>query len=248
MLARTGDLRRHQHDAGAREEGGMPIDETWEPLRIAVYRGFAETGRPPTVAALAATVRRPEAEVVGGLEALAEAHHLVLRDGAIVLAHPFASISFGFSVMGSRTLYWGGCAWDAFAIPHLVDAEPSALVATQCPACGTAHAWVVDRSGPPAGDQVVHFPTEAARVWDDVVRTCSRQRIFCRLDCVERWSASSGVPVGSVFDLATLWRLASRWYEGRLDSPYERRDPATAVAFFAEVGLPPTFYESLVQG
>jgi hypothetical protein len=221
------------------------LDENLERLRLAVYRGFAATGAPPMVEALADTLDRSTADVVAGLEALADAHHLVLRDGRIVLAHPFASTNFGFSVMGERTLYWGGCAWDAFAIPHLVDAEPSALVATQCPACGTPHAWVVDRSAPPTGDQVVHFPTEAARVWDDVVRTCSRQRIFCSRDCVERWSAASGVPVGSVFDLATLWRLASRWYEGRLDSPYERRDPATAVAFFAEVGLPREFYDSL---
>lgn len=223
----------------------MPIDEVLEQLRVAVYRGFAATGRPPTVPELSAEHGWSGHEITAGLDALADAHHLVLRDGEIVLAHPFASANFGFSVMGERTLYWGGCAWDAFAIPHLVDAEPSALVATRCPGCGRPHAWVVDRSGPPPGDQVVHFPTDAAHVWDDVVRTCSRQRIFCDRDCVDRWSASTGVPVGSVFDLATLWRLAARWYEGRLDSPYERRDPATAVAFFAEVGLPSSFYGSL---
>ncbi len=225
----------------------MPIDETLEQLRVTVYREFAATGRPPAVSALAATVGGTESEIAAGLEALAEAHHLVLRGGGIVLAHPFASTHFGFSVMGEHTLYWGGCAWDAFAIPHLVDAEPSALVATQCPGCGTPHAWVIDRSGPPAGDQVVHFPTEAARVWDDVVRTCSMQRIFCTRGCIVRWSDSTGVPMGSVFDLATLWRLASRWYEGRLDSPYERRDPATAIAFFTEVGMPREFYASLTQ-
>ena len=225
----------------------MTLDASQERLRLELYREFAATGRPPTVDALADALDQTPAAIADGLEALAEAHHVVLRDGQIVLAHPFASINFGFSVMGERTLYWGGCAWDAFAIPHLVDAEPSALIATQCPACGAPHAWVVDRAGPPTGEQVVHFPTEAARVWDDVVRTCSRQRIFCDRDCVDRWSASTGVPVGSVFDLATLWRLAARWYEGRLDSPYERRDPATAVAFFVEVGLPRAFYESLTS-
>jgi hypothetical protein len=225
----------------------MPLPETLEHLRVLIYRDFAATGAPPSRDRMAAAMGWTPAEVTGGLEALADAHHVVLRDDEIVLAHPFATTNFGFSVMGANTLYWGGCAWDAFAIPHLVDAEPSALVATQCPGCGRPHAWVVDRSGPPAGDQVVHFPTEAARVWDDVVRTCSRQRIFCDSQCVESWSAATGVPVGSVFDLATLWRLAARWYEGRLDSPYERRDPATAVAFFAEVGLPRAFSDSLAS-
>ena len=74
---------------------------------------------------------------------LHEARHVVLVDGAVVMAHPFASIPLGFSVMGERTLWWGGCAWDSFAIPHLVDAEPSVLVATTCPGCGAALAWVV---------------------------------------------------------------------------------------------------------
>ncbi len=224
----------------------MTADASLEALRLAVYRGFAETGRAPAHADLAAVTGWAETEIAGGLRQLAEQHHLALdADGGIVLAHPFATRNFGFSVMGERTLYWGGCAWDAFAIPNLVDDEPSALVATQCPGCGRPHAWVVDRSGPPAGDQVVHFPTDAVHVWDDVVRTCSMQRIFCSLDHVRDWSERTGVPVGATFDLATLWRLASRWYEGRLDSPYTRRDPATALRFFQDVGLPRDFWGGL---
>ena len=35
--------------------------------------------------------------------------------------------------MGRETLWWGGCAWDSFAVPHLVDREPEVLVSTQCP-------------------------------------------------------------------------------------------------------------------
>jgi hypothetical protein len=43
-------------------------------------------------------------------------------------------------------------------------------------------------------------------------------------------------------DLATLWRLASRWYEGRLDEGYERREPALAREYFREVGLAGPFW------
>jgi hypothetical protein len=43
-------------------------------------------------------------------------------------------------------------------------------------------------------------------------------------------------------DLPTLWRLASRWYEGRLEFGYARRDPATASAYFYEVGLRGPFW------
>jgi hypothetical protein len=64
----------------------------------------------------------------------------------IVMAHPFAAVPLG-----------GGCAWDSFALPHLLPVEPEVLVATRCPGCGAALAWVVDRDRPPAGEEVAHF-------------------------------------------------------------------------------------------
>jgi hypothetical protein len=43
-------------------------------------------------------------------------------------------------------------------------------------------------------------------------------------------------------DLATLWRLAQHWYDGRLDRGYQRRDPMTAAAYFRSVGLDGPFW------
>ena len=87
----------------------------------------------------------------GGRVALLSKSHQALVDG-------ISTVDLGFSVKGAHTLWWGGCAWDSFAIPHLVDAEPSVLVATRCPACDAALSWVVDRTEPPTGDQVAHRP------------------------------------------------------------------------------------------
>jgi hypothetical protein len=197
----------------------------------------------PTSAQLGEVTDLRQHEVDAAIRVLAAARHVVLdADGAIVLAHPFATRSFGFSVMGARTLWWGGCAWDSFAIPNLVADEPSVLVATTCPACATPHAWTVANDGPPSGDQVAHFLTPMHHVWDDVVHTCENQRIFCSEACVDAWLARTGNARGSTFDLATLWRLASRWYEGRLDSPYQRREPDEAAAYFASVGLTGDFW------
>ena len=56
------------------------------------------------------------------------------------------------------------------------------------------------------------------------------------------WLDRSGNERGYVMDLATLWRLASRWYEGRLERGYVRRDPITAAAYFREVGLVDPFW------
>jgi hypothetical protein len=100
-------------------------------------------------------------------------------DSEITMAHPFSTVPLGFSVMGRDTLWWGGCAWDSFALPHLLPDQGPMVVATTCPACDRAHALRVDDRVPPAGGQVAHFLVSAARMWDDVVYTCQNQRIFC---------------------------------------------------------------------
>ena len=122
-----------------------------EDLRLRIYTTFAATGRAPDVATLAAETGAGEDAVREGLRRLAAARHLVLdQDDAVVMAHPFASINLGFAVSGTSTLWWGGCAWDSFAIPRVIAGDREVLVATRCPACGTPHAWVVGRDEPPA--------------------------------------------------------------------------------------------------
>ena len=144
--------------------------------------------------------------------------------------------------MGAKTLWWGGCAWDSFAIPHLLPEEPDVLVATRCPACDTPHAWVVGREEPPVGDQVAHVLTPVPRIWDDVVHACGHQRLFCSRECVENWLAATDNDEGYVLDLPTLWRLARGWYTGRLDRGYVRRDPSSAAEYFRQVGLTGPFW------
>jgi hypothetical protein len=214
-----------------------------EALRVAVYRSFAETGRAPSERSLAALLDASPGEVADGLQALAAARHVVLdADGRIVLAHPFAAIPLGFAVMGTSVLWWGGCAWDSFALPHLLPAQSPVLVATRCPGCRRPLAWSVSHESPPAGREVAHFLVPVAHIWDDVVRTCSHQRLFCDAGCVDDWLADSGQPRGSVLTLDTLWRLASEWYAGRLEPGYTRREPSAAADYFRHVGLRGAFW------
>ncbi len=214
-----------------------------EDVRLAVYREFAEAGRAATAPELARVTGGTEDEVRDRLRQLAEARHLVLGpDGEIVMAHPFSAVPLGFSVMGSRTLWWGGCAWDSFALPHLLPDEPEVLVATRCPGCGRALSWVATRDGPPEGDEVAHFLVPARRMWDDVVHTCGNQRLFCDTACVQRWLDRTGQERGYVMDLALLWRLAAHWYDGRLSRGYVRRDPAGAAEYLYGVGLRGAFW------
>jgi hypothetical protein len=212
-------------------------------LRLTVFRTFAATGTAPDVDALSAELGLPAGDVRDGLRELQRQRHLALDDAdRIVMAHPFASIPLGFSVMGRTTLWWGGCAWDSFALPHVLTEEPDVLVATRCPACGQPHAWVVGRDEPPAGEQVAHFLVPVSDMWDDVVHTCRHQRLFCSLECVDMWLDETGHPQGYVLDLATLWKLASHWYDGRLEPSYRRRNPTEARAYFQDVGLTGPFW------
>ncbi len=219
----------------------MPLD--LEDLRLAIYASLASTGRAPDPAALGAGLGVEPDEIESGLRQLAAARLLALdSSGRIVLAHPFSAIDLGFSVKGRHTLWWGGCIWDSFAVPHLVPHEPEVLVATTCQGCGRAHAWVVGRDAPPAGDQLAHFLVPAARMWDDVVFTCSNQRVFCDEDCLGAWLAREGRQRGYTTDLATVWRLASGWYGGRLDRGYVRREPSAAHAYLRGAGLSGAFW------
>jgi len=217
-----------------------------EDVRLLVYGQLATLGHVETAEQLAATLRLSAEQATAALRALHARRDLVLDDAdRVVLAHPFATANFGFSVMGQATIWWGGCAWDAFAIPHLVPTEPDTLVATRCPQCRTPHAWNVTRAAPPDGDQTVHFATPMARVWDDVVHGCQHQRIFCGDACLDLYLAEhSPADPGFRFDVPTLWHLASRWYEGRLDRGYQRREPAAAASYFASVGLTGPFWDT----
>jgi hypothetical protein len=214
-----------------------------EDLRLAVYRAFAETGRAPQAGELAIQLGAEVRAVGAGLEELARARHLALGDrGQIVMAHPFSAVPLGFSVMGPRTLWWGGCAWDSFALPQLLPDHGEVLVATRCPACGRPHAWNVGSRRPPDGGQVAHFLVPAPRMWDDVVHTCRNQRLFCSEGCVDAWLAATGSARGYVMDLGTLWRLAEHWYDGRLERGYTRREPSQAAEYLRRVGLSGPFW------
>ena len=217
------------------------LSETAEDVRLAIYRALADTGQLPATRELVA-VAGSAPVLAECIDRLAAGRHLALDErGEIALAHPFATRSFGYSVMSADTLWWGGCAWDSFALPHLVQTG-EVLVATQCPHCRTPLAWVVGTNAPPAGDEVAHFLVPVAHMWDDVIHTCSNQLLFCSNGCIDAWLLASENVEGYRMDLDTLWRFASRWYDGRLDRGYQRRHPSTAHEYLRSVGLTGTFW------
>jgi hypothetical protein len=171
---------------------------------------FARHGHAPTTTQLADQIAAPVDDVRRGLQQLAAPGTSSLSDaGDIVMAHPFSAIPLGFSVMGTDTLWWGGCARDSFAMPHLLTTEPALLVATTCPCCSTPHAWNLIRAAPPPGDQIAHFLALTAHMWDDVVHTCGHLADLLQRDLPHAWLQRTGNARGYAMDLPTLWNFAS---------------------------------------
>lgn len=219
-----------------------PASAVIEDVRVAVYRALAATGRLPDERRLVEIAGSPEqlAEII---RTLADQRAWALgADGTIELAHPFGTRSFGFSVMSADTLWWGGCCWDSFAIPHLVPGAAPVIVASSCPACARPLAWRVDTDAGPEGAEVAHFLVPVSRMWDDVLHTCENQLLFCDDRCVDVWLERHGHDEGYRMDLDTLWRLASGWYRGRLDHGYRRREPAAAKTYLHDAGLSGPFW------
>ena len=210
-------------------------------VRFRIYDSFAKDGVAPTLERLADETSLTVSEIQLVLQELAATRNIVIDEHyRILMAHPFSSIPLGFSVMGSNTLWWGGCAWDSFALPNLLSTE--VVVATTCLNCSQSHSWRVDPNNPPQGQQIAHFLIPTSRMWDDVIHTCGNQRIFCDEICLKKWLESSGNDFGYSMDLKILWNLSRTWYEGRLNYEYERREPSAALDYFKSVGLSGEFW------
>ena len=210
-------------------------------IRLYIYEQFAFTGNAPEIDQIAQVFGLPLEATKEIIKELADSRHIAIdQDHKILMAHPFSSVPLGFAVMGEKTLWWGGCSWDSFALPNLLSQE--VVVSTTCPNCLSAFVWRVNPHTPPKGDQLAHFLVPVKQMWTDVVHTCGNQRIFCNEECLDSWLVKSQNEKGYVMNLATLWNLASRWYEGRMALDYRRREPETAAQYFREAGLSGSFW------
>jgi hypothetical protein len=216
-------------------------------IRLYVYRRFSDDAVAVTPADVAGAFGLTGQAARDALRALHDAHLLVLGPGGeqIVMAHPWAAVPLGFVVSSSTQKWWGGCAWDSFAIPVL--AGETCLVATHCLGCGQPIALDVapDRGpGLGGGQLVAHLPVPVLRMWDDVVATCNSQRLFCHPGHLADWLARTGTERGAVLGLDQLWDLATGWYAGRLTAGYRRRTPGEAAEFFASINLTGEFWRT----
>ena len=137
-------------------------------VRYRIYRHLVETGRAPTVADLAAHLDLPEPTIEASLRRLADAHFIVLAPGSlnIWMAHPFSAVPTPYPVDTPSRRYWANCAWDALAIPALLQVD--ADTATSCPDCGEPLTLRTHGGELQSTDTVVHFAVPPRRFWENV--------------------------------------------------------------------------------
>lgn len=138
-------------------------------MRVAIYRSFVETGRPPMPADLAADAGVALAEVESALQGLASADVIALVPGTsfVWLAHPFSAAAAPFRVTAGNRTWDAICIWDALGILALVESD--GRVDARCPDCNEELRVEVRDGEISASDAyVAHYGIPARRWYEDV--------------------------------------------------------------------------------
>ena len=117
-------------------------------LRRQIFLTFAATGSPPEV---------DDAETLAELE---RRHVVVLREGRVWMAHPFAGHREGTRVESRGREWWGNCAWDGLGIVAALGLS-DAVVVSGGVTVRVAGGRVVD-------DALFQVAVAARHWWDDI--------------------------------------------------------------------------------
>ena len=144
------------------------MDEHDLRLRNLTYRLFADRGRAPAAAEVAAETGMSAAEVEAGWRRLHDAHALVLHPGTpeIRMANPFSAVPTAHRVEADGRAWYANCAWDAFGVCAALHTD--GRIETSCPDCGEPLAVEVHDSRPSQPDLLFHCLVPAARWWEDI--------------------------------------------------------------------------------
>lgn len=120
-------------------------------LRRLIFDSFAATGQAPAVDEL-------DGEVLAELERL---HVVVVRDGRVWMAHPFAGHRQGTRVVASYDReWWGNCAWDGLGIVAALGLSSAVIT--------SGDLTIRVMADQPVDDALFHVAVPAAHWWDDI--------------------------------------------------------------------------------
>jgi hypothetical protein len=140
-------------------------------VKVAVYHHFADTGRRPEIADVAARTGLDAARVRDAYARLRAQRLLLLEpDGVTIrMAPPFSGVPTPHRVEINGITYTANCAWDAFGIVAAL--HQSGRVRSQCGQSGEPLDLAVGLDGPEPSPWLFHCLVPAAQWWDDLVFT-----------------------------------------------------------------------------
>jgi Alkylmercury lyase len=206
-------------------------------LHHAIMQQFVERGYAPTVAQLSSRFDCTPAAMIDALRALEAYHGVVLhpKSGEVWTSHPFSAAPTAFWIAGRDGGWWGNCAWCALGVAVLVG-EDVTITSRYGGESESVVIAVRNGSVEPAGC-VVHFPIPMARVWDNVIYTCSTMLLFPAEAAVDAWCERHAISRGDVQPIQRVWELAKAWYGNHLGPAWTKWTSDEAREIFARAGL-----------
>lgn len=146
----------------------MELDTT---IKLAVYRHFVETGRPPSAGEVARRAGTKSQLVIDAYARLRAARVMLLEaDGeSIRMAPPFSGVPTQHVVESEGVEYFANCAWDALGIPAALHRR--AMVRSRCEQSREPFRLRIGIDGPEPSDWLFHCLVPASKWWDDLVFT-----------------------------------------------------------------------------
>jgi hypothetical protein len=148
------------------------INPLQQKIRWFIYDHFVQQARPPTIAEAAQALNLPVAQTRAIYHWLHDNHFLFLEPGhdEVRMANPFSAVPTDFRVHhvdGRR--WWANCAWDALAIPAMLQIE--ATVEAACADCREPITLTVENEQIQGHGELIHFALPFKRWYDDLIFT-----------------------------------------------------------------------------
>jgi hypothetical protein len=139
-------------------------------LRLFVYRQMIRTGRCPTVAEMAKSLKSSTRTVLSSLSRLSESHAFMQQEsGELWRAAPFSAIPTTFPVTVGTRSWFGNCIWDALGIPAMLGKD--ARIDASCGCCNLAMPVEIRNGKLAAPLGIIHIAVPACEWYKDVAFT-----------------------------------------------------------------------------
>ncbi|MBL7558119.1 MAG: hypothetical protein JNM24_19975 [Bdellovibrionaceae bacterium] len=217
----------------------VKLDKTQVKVRQFVTKTFLEKGFVPTSEEIGHYMNLGKVETENTLRSLAESKALVLHPHKceVWLAHPFSASPNAFWVQSlkSKIGWWSNCIWCAMGIAAL--SKEDVKLTSRWGGEGDIFDVEIKNGIISNSDFVVHMALPVARLWDNVIHSCSLQLPFKSEEAVDEWCHRHRISKGSVISAEKCYELSSKWYGPYLDVNWNRKSPEEAKEFFDSIGL-----------